>query len=473
MGFTHGGGMNPHRAFSLRSTLTSVVGVIAVFAILVSAAIVFLTSALHRVTAEGTKAFESVRVALQAEIVLLLHARTSDSVVKHGLEVSLARLLNEARQFATSDVERQALSDVASAVNVYFGASSNPRLSASDLPQAQDLAYDRLESFVTLNVNIARSAQRRAEGWDRAGNWIGIGVAGVVLLVAALTLAWLKRRAFAPILSLSSVMKRFGSGERQLRAAEEGASEWREMSRRFNEMGAAIAAQQQAQIAFLASVAHDIRTPLSVLKTAGSILDSGRPLPPEPALREMSQRIARQVAKLERMANDFLDLSSLESRGFQLTRDIHDVRAIVTDVVLGFGLVFPERRIQVSLPAEPALAYCDQLRIGQVVTNLISNALKYSPTDSPVEIALASERHEVTMLVRDYGLGISESDRERVFEPFRRTDLSKESIPGVGLGLFIVRCIVEKHDGRIDVQSNPGAGSTFRVALPRAPSSGH
>ena len=124
--------------------------------------------------------------------------------------------------------------------------------------------------------------------------------------------------------------------------------------------------------------------------------------------------------------------------------------------------------IDVQLPEEPAVVECDPMRIEQVVTNLISNAIKYSPDDAPVTVSVASNDEEVAVSVADRGIGLSEEERQRLFEPFRRVGLSKEAVPGVGLGLFVVKRIVDAHHGRIEVESEPGEGSTFRVLLPAA-----
>jgi signal transduction histidine kinase len=121
----------------------------------------------------------------------------------------------------------------------------------------------------------------------------------------------------------------------------------------------------------------------------------------------------------------------------------------------------------VSIPNEELIVRCDPLRIEQVVSNLVSNAIKYS-TDQ-VEITVLRCDSWATIEVKDHGVGMSRDDRSRLFEPFRRVALSKESIPGVGLGLFVVRELVRAHRGYLEVESELHVGSTFRVHLPLAP----
>jgi signal transduction histidine kinase len=120
-------------------------------------------------------------------------------------------------------------------------------------------------------------------------------------------------------------------------------------------------------------------------------------------------------------------------------------------------------RIHEKMTTEPVCALIDRARIEQVVGNLVSNAVKYSPADSPIEIELAVHEETVVLSVADRGTGISDEDQKHLFEPFRRFHTD---VPGIGLGLFMSRGIVESHGGAIEVASKPGRGSTFTVRLP-------
>jgi signal transduction histidine kinase len=294
-----------------------------------------------------------------------------------------------------------------------------------------------------------------------------MGVGALLLTAAVVVLAWLKHRAFAPLFSLADIMERFGRGDRDARATETGPLELQEMSRCFNEMASALAMQRQRQIAFLGGVAHDLRNPLSALKLSVASASPNRPLPPEPRLRQILEKIGRQIVRLERMTGDFLDMASIESGEMELNVEVHDAREMVRAVVDLHDGGAPDSRIRIALPAEPLLFECDPLRIEQVLTNLLSNAMKYSPPNTEIEVALEPLPGEVVLRVTDQGVGILEGERQSVFEPFRRVGLSKGAVPGVGLGLYVVRRIIEAHRGLIEVESVPGSGSTFRVFLPR------
>src|SRR5690606_32210263 len=134
----------------------------------------------------------------------------------------------------------------------------------------------------------------------------------VIMIIGGLVW-WLRHRVIQPLFALADTMKRFGEGERELRAKEEGATELRDMMQRFNEMADGLAARRQAQIAFLGGVAHDLKNPLSALKLALELVGPERPLPAEPQLRRTIGMISRQIEQLERMVGDFLDMAKIES----------------------------------------------------------------------------------------------------------------------------------------------------------------
>jgi signal transduction histidine kinase len=176
--------------------------------------------------------------------------------------------------------------------------------------------------------------------------------------------------------------------------------------------------------------------------------------------------IGAQVSRLQRMVDDFLDARSIESGQLGLQLQLLDVRTLAQEAVdLNAGSSIAHR-IVYSAPNSPVQVFCDGARIAQVLNNLVSNAIKYSPRGGDVLVSVVVAGDEATLAVRDSGIGIAPADTKHIFEPFRRTRASREIAPGVGLGLSVARRIVEAHGGRIEVDSKLGAGSTFRVHLP-------
>jgi signal transduction histidine kinase len=244
------------------------------------------------------------------------------------------------------------------------------------------------------------------------------------------------------------------------------------MARTFNEMANSLARQQEEQLTFLAGVAHDLRNPLSALKMSAALISSDRPLPEE-RLRKTMALVRRQVARLDRMVGDLLDATRIEAGRFELSLEERDARELAREVVELYLAGGSSHDLRLVLPEEPVVLRCDATRVEQVLHNLVSNALKYSPVGSRVDVRVERQGEEAVLSVVDRGIGISAEELRNLFAPFRRTGRARETAPGVGLGLSVARRIVEAHKGRIEVESRPGVGSTFRVRLPLAHAEAH
>lgn len=184
-----------------------------------------------------------------------------------------------------------------------------------------------------------------------------------------------------------------------------------------------------------------------------------------PDLTPVLDRMRRQIGRLERMLNDFVEVSRIDAGELDLRLEHVDLRRIVREVTEQLRHQ-SDHELSLELPDGPADVECDPLRFEQIVTNLVSNAQKYSPFRTTVEIALERTEEGAVLRVADRGIGIAPEDQAAVFEPFRRAGPSKRNVAGSGLGLFVVKRLVEAHGGRIWLESAPGAGSTFRVLLP-------
>lgn len=461
-------GTSMSRAPSLRSTLVALTALLTVLAVLVAGALVVLTSALGQATVSIGAAVESVRLAEEAQIGLLIHDRSRDAVVRRDREGAVRRRIAEAGQYVTTEDEARVLEEVRVRVDAYLVGSRDPAVSGAEMEVLQAAAYGALDALVALNLSQAREAQARARSWDALANGLGLAVGLPVLLVGGGLVWWLRAVALAPVLSLARTMERFGQGDRSARARETGPAELRHMSQRFNEMAAALAAQRQAQLAFLGGVAHDLRNPLSALRMSLATVRPDRPLPAEPRLRRTLEMVGRQIVRLERMVDDFLDMAMIEAGELHLTLEPHDARELVQDVVDLLEGSAPGHRLDVRFPSGPIPLRCDGMRIEQVLLNLVGNAIKYSPAGTVVAITAEKDGAGAVLRVSDQGIGISVEDQRRLFAPFRRVGPAGQFVPGAGLGLFVVRRIVEAHGGRVEVESRLGQGSCFSVHLPAA-----
>jgi signal transduction histidine kinase len=176
----------------------------------------------------------------------------------------------------------------------------------------------------------------------------------------------------------------------------------------------------------------------------------------------------RQVTHLDRMIGDLLDVARAHAGKLPLQLSLHDLRDVVREVVDLFRASGESPALEVQLPSAPVIARCDPTRMTQVVTNLVSNALKYSPSGPKVDIRLEGTPEGPRLEVVDHGVGIDQAELPHLFEPFRRGSALRHAIAGAGMGLYVTRRIVEGHGGRIEVASEPGRGSTFTVWLPPA-----
>ncbi len=222
----------------------------------------------------------------------------------------------------------------------------------------------------------------------------------------------------------------------------------------------------KARDAFLSVAGHEIRTPLSALNLiVYQLARQVRTLGNEKAV-DLAGRCEKQVARLIRLADELLDVSRISAAQLHLNPEEMDLSQLARDVVE--RLEDSARRADCTLllkAAGPVPGFWDRLRLDQVISNLLANALKFG-VGEPVVVEVSAHGAAASLSVADRGIGIHDADQRRIFERFQRA-VTAETYPGMGLGLWITREIVEAHGGKIAVESRPGAGATFRVNLPR------
>ncbi len=230
---------------------------------------------------------------------------------------------------------------------------------------------------------------------------------------------------------------------------------------------------EHAKDEFLATASHELKTPLTTLNGYLELLERQVSRPRGPDLPKVARYVATargELLRLRRLSEDLLEVARIEAGRLRLQLEPGDLTATVRDTVERFvrrpGLA--QRGHQIVCKTNESLsARHDPLRIGQVINNLLENALKYSPAGGEVHIEVGQIGDEAHVSVQDSGIGIPAAERERLFSPFyRATNASAGSPEGLGLGLYISRGIVEGHGGRIWATSGPGVGTIFRVTLP-------
>ena len=214
----------------------------------------------------------------------------------------------------------------------------------------------------------------------------------------------------------------------------------------------------------ISNVSHEFKSPLnSIVGNVDLVLEEPEPLPPQ-----VTRRLLVVQRNAERLLSLVADLAASASTALNVHPKRTDLASLV-ETTVGSAQAWAERS-QVEISADvpsPLWAYADPLRIGQVLDNLVSNAIKYSPDGGRVSISAEADRQWVRLSVQDTGMGMSREDKARVFNRFFRADAAQQAaIPGAGLGLSITQMIVERHGGTISCESGEGMGSTFTVTLP-------
>ena len=221
---------------------------------------------------------------------------------------------------------------------------------------------------------------------------------------------------------------------------------------------------------FIGMVSHELRTPLTSIHGYVELLldESGEPLTKEEQ-RIMLATVQRGSVRLGRLVNDLLLTAQLRAGCLEMRKAKVDVVDIARDAVESAQAHAAHKTLQLSLSAPPLAIQieADAIRLSQAVDNVIANAIKFTPEGGRVDVALARDLDRVTLTVSDTGMGMTATDIERLFEPFFRTDAAQaKHIQGTGLGLPIVKAIVEAHDGTITITSEPNVGTSFTLSLP-------
>jgi signal transduction histidine kinase len=290
---------------------------------------------------------------------------------------------------------------------------------------------------------------------------------GVVLLLAcaaaAAAVAVILRRLAGPVADIVSAADRIAHRDYRVRIAEpEVAPAWvRDTARAFNAMAGQLDAQDQARRHLMADIAHELRTPLAVLQGKLEGLIDGV----YPRDNERLQGLLDDTRIFARIVEDLRTLATSESGALALAKEPTDIVALANDVVGSLGHEANERGVALTVSPGPDVepVSLDPVRIREVIVNLVTNALRYTPGGGRVAIEVAGLAHAVEVRVADTGPGIADAELPRIFDRFYKGSDSS----GSGLGLTIARNLVEAHGGTIRAESRLGAGTAITFSLPR------
>ena len=309
------------------------------------------------------------------------------------------------------------------------------------------------------------------------------GVIGVILLVLGSAVASLAifRPAHRRLRGLEKVAMAIGEGDLSARAPEAGGDEVTALARAFNRMAADLEARTRAvelsdktRRQLLADVSHELKTPLAAIRGYAETLSM-----PEVRLDEATRRryldiVGDETLKLERIVGDLLDLARFEGGGLTLTCGEVPVSQLFQRVADRHEREMLEKQVtlETSIAPDMRAAWCDAARLEQVLQNLVANALRHTPEGGQITLVAERAGEGVRLTVRDTGSGIPEDHLPHIFDRFYKSDASRTdpySKSGSGLGLSIVKAIVERHGGTVAAANAPGGGAEFTINLPPGP----
>jgi signal transduction histidine kinase len=311
---------------------------------------------------------------------------------------------------------------------------------------------------------VAKPVTELREQWLTLLGRLTLALAVGIVLSAAL-FWWLSHRLTGPVLALSRATQQVAAGRYDVAIPDaRGSDEISQLTDRFRRMVEQLAEAEKLKRSFLMSVSHELRTPLTAIRGHVEAVREG--IVSEPEQVEASLEIvAAETDRLERLVGDVLDLAKLQAHRFTVRNEEVDLGRVLDHAYGAFAEEARRREIDYRIDGdgEAPVIVSDGDRVLQVVSNLLSNAFRWTPDGGRIDLAIAASNGAVRVDVVDSGPGVPLNERERIFDPFISHDVN-----GTGLGLPIARELAFALGGRIELESDAGGGSRFRLVLPAA-----
>ncbi len=295
-------------------------------------------------------------------------------------------------------------------------------------------------------------------------NTIFVGVGLFSLLLALAFGLMLSQRISKPISLVIGAAQAIGKGMYSSRIrTKSSTTEIIQLSDTVNQLAESLESQEALRKRLTGDVAHELRTPLATLQTHLETMIDGIWEPTTERLESCHEeilRISRLVMDMEKLAHYEGDMLVLEKAEFP-------VEPFLMRIIQTFEMTFNQKGIQTILDCDDSILYADKDKLSQVIINLLSNALKFTPADGSITLSARREKNQITLRITDTGIGIPVKDLPHVFERFYRADVSRNrTTGGSGIGLTLAKAIVDAHGGSITVHSDEGKGSSFLIHLP-------
>lgn len=347
------------------------------------------------------------------------------------------------------------------------GTGISGKVDPSDLQQAIPLEVE--SSTVGYLINEGGMVFTRGDDTELLSRltksaYIAAGVAIVFALLLALLFS---SRLLKPVRALTAAAEDLSGGDLTRRVSIKGGDELAVLGQTFNEMATSLENAEQTRQAMTADIAHELRTPLAVQRAQLEALQDGVYSPTD----ENIGALLEQNLQLTRLVADLRTLAMADAGQLQLEKTPTDLGKLTARVSEQFKPQAAESGVEIQFSQQSDCLYIsvDPGRVEQIIGNLISNALRYTPEHSWVKLNLNCVEELAVLTIRDNGPGIPEEDREQIFERFYRADHSRSrAAGGSGLGLAIARQLAEAQDGHLTVKNHPDGGAEFRLSFPQS-----
>jgi two-component system sensor histidine kinase BaeS len=312
-----------------------------------------------------------------------------------------------------------------------------------------------------LNMDAARLDKHFEEALVQSIVWISISG----LLIAIIVSLYVAKRITSPLLEMKKTAERMAKGELNSRTTVRGNDELSDLAESLNYLAAQLQTQEQLRIIMTADVAHELRTPLSTLKSHMEAMILGTWEPTQQRLESCYEEMDR----LNLLVGDLEQLTEMESPHFRLQLNEEELTAIAKQNVDAAAASFNQKGVNLELSTNTnVIANVDRQRVSQIIANILSNALKFTPMGGLVTVQVIDESKAAVIIVQDTGIGMKESEYRLIFERFYRVEKSRNrNSGGSGIGLAIVKKLVESHHGHIVVESIEKRGTMIKIILPK------
>jgi signal transduction histidine kinase len=493
------------RRLSLQRRMVAASAVLALVVGVVFIAMILALSDMHSAREQEAHSKEATAAAFALQSLVLDIERNLRGYVFSGRSEFLPAYKRSVRQLpqklddfetTTSSEPRQGqlVQRLTVAIRRYREEYARPVL---DLAKAHDLGAARLaakqegsfrideiqSAFGTFHSTEAELTEDRKQSADaKTSHAIELGVAGLALSSALILLFgfYLARSIARPVREAAAGATELAGGDLSRRLSQSGPGEVGELTTAFNRMAESLQRahreleEQNKQLReserlksdLVNTVSHELRTPLSGVLGFTKLLLT-REFDSE-TRRHYLGIVDAQARRLSDLINDFLDVRKIEEGRFERAQELVDVGVLLRDEATLYSLQSQHHELALDVPETPLAVLGSPDRLRQVIGNLFSNAIKYSPQGGRVEVTAAIRGDAIRVEVHDDGIGIPAEQQAQIFTKFFRADAAASGIPGTGLGLAVSRDIVESHGGQIGFVSAEGAGTTFFIELPGA-----